>query len=618
LSVHALPALDREQTREVLLELLAPVQFVPEDLVAQLCRLTQGVPLSVVEITQALRRAGAIRRHPGASGWYVAADELLRTSETPLAERLAARAEASLPPMLLALLRLCALLGQELWCRDVEGVQELLENDGGGEAMADAQVGTQALLQDGWLQRAGSGQLQFRDRLVREAVERSVPGELARTVQAAIFRWLTPQAGDPLASARRRAPHAAAAGLWREAAELYLLVAEHMRLRHQYIDAEQLYSAALSLLPGDHELELPVLAGRGRIRYRSERMEDALVDLRRACQLAEARGDQALSIDLILEQATVLDWLGDYRGSAALVERVSTLVGDGADARLRARVRMARGRSQLRAQDLERCLSTLEEAAAEAARAGEYEAEVIALLLLAAALAYARQIERSKACFDRVIARCEQAGDRLHRAGALNNRIHLWIQLGNYDAAVDDARNAIRLTREIGNSSIERRTVDALAHLLYWTGSLDEAKRRAAEAHRLSSLSSQLPGVAHALLMARICVARDEPVEAGERLQWALAHAGAEPLSPIHKLFVAALQALYSPQLPLASPTEEELRLLMVDEARELLWLHCRTAGARGEHDRLASLLARARQLAAGAPAWAARFDALATETSVS
>src|SRR5262249_24384214 len=58
---RALSPLDAPSTRELLLELLHPVEFVPEAVLQRLEGIAQGVPLSLTELVHGLRANGAIR-----------------------------------------------------------------------------------------------------------------------------------------------------------------------------------------------------------------------------------------------------------------------------------------------------------------------------------------------------------------------------------------------------------------------------------------------------------------------------------------------------------------------------------------------------------------------------
>src|SRR5205085_1861506 len=122
------------------------------------------------------------------------------------------------------------------------------------------------------------------------------------------------------------ARHAARAGLREEAASVYLGLAESARERHAYVDAEQSYTNALELLdPGDVPRRLAVRRGRGSMRYRISRTEDAVADLAEARALARQLGDTGAEAEILLDHAMALDWTSDYLGSRELVEEAAPL-----------------------------------------------------------------------------------------------------------------------------------------------------------------------------------------------------------------------------------------------------------------------------------------------------
>src|SRR5262249_32011765 len=94
-SRHQLSPLEPAAARALLLELLRPVDSVPESVLTHIEQATLGIARLLVELVHALRQSGAIRSQPGSKVWYIAADELLHASVTPLYQRLAKRVLAS-------------------------------------------------------------------------------------------------------------------------------------------------------------------------------------------------------------------------------------------------------------------------------------------------------------------------------------------------------------------------------------------------------------------------------------------------------------------------------------------------------------------------------------------
>ncbi|WP_437942682.1 serine/threonine-protein kinase [Sorangium sp. So ce341] len=553
---RTLPPLDPAAARAALLDRLRPVEFVPEPVVAGLLEAAQGVPLFLVELAAALRRAGALRKVRGGPGWYLAGDEIARGEAAPIMDRLARRALAGLPPPLAELAEVCAVAGDEL---EVDEIGRLLDEAARERAVGacgglDPGVGLSRLVRRGLLRVADAGdgrRLAFAHPLLREAIEAEAPPPLRRRLHGIALRRLLAAPAERGGRLARIARHAAAAGAHAEAAAACFELAEDARRRHLYVDAERRYSAALEALsateataaaappPGGAASRVAVLAGRGKVRYRIQRFDDAAADLRAARALAEAEGDLSAVADLLLEEATVLDWSDDYAGSQALVDRAAPLVARIGDAAQRARCEVAVGRGHFRRQELEQAIARLAPAARDAGALGDHEGCVIALLLLAPALVYAGRLDEAEARFDEVVARCERVGDRLHLGIALMNRLTLRLMREDPEGAQGDLRAAVALARELGNAYLERGPAHNLAELLYWSGELAEALPLAVRAFELQRRFFQATPVPdYALLVARIHAARGELAEAARHLDWALGQCDLGAAPPVTRVLV--------------------------------------------------------------------------------
>ncbi|MEP7122375.1 MAG: protein kinase [Byssovorax sp.] len=506
-AIHLVLPLDAASADALLLDHLHPVEFVPRPLLERLHELTRGVPLDLVELTHALRIGGAIRRLPGGAGWSIAPDELLRRSPTALADRLADRALAALPAPLLALTRLCAVIGDDLAPAEIEAIERLLGASLGAEAV-DPGVGLAQLARAGLLvpHPRAEGHRTFRHPMVRDAIEARTPAPLRRAFHAAALADLATLAERPLA---RIARHAAAAGERQIAADTHAELADQARRRHDFVDAEQHETATLELLDeADVTRRERALGGRGKVRYRLHRSEEALCDLRAARALAEARGDAAAAVDLLLEEATVLDWLEDFLASSIAGEEAAARARDLGDPRLDARCLLALGRSACRTERVAEGILQVEEASRRALSLGDHEGRVIALLILVGALTMAGRLDEAEPRGEEVIAVCERAGDAFHLCGAYINRVFLWVKRRAHDRALADQRRAVALARELGHARLERLATFNLAELLFWSGSLDEALPLARRCRDLQlRFFNQRPTPYDALLLARIHLA---------------------------------------------------------------------------------------------------------------
>lgn len=618
-SHHALPPLSPEASRALLLRLLRPAEHIPEPVLARLEQLAQGVPLSLVELAGALRAAGALRTSPG-GGWYVAPDALLDVSITPLFERLAARALAGLPEAHRVLARLCAVLGTEVEVARVDAALRHLDLNEETERVAslDAGAGLHRLARAGLLRPAGPGRFAFRHPLLREALEGLLPPPTRRALHAAALR-ATPTEG--LSERRRRAHHAASCGAHAEATATFLALAEEARRAHLSVEAEQHYTRSLALMSeGDTERRARALAGRGRVRHRLQRFREGLADLAAARVLAEARKDVALQVDLLLEEATARDWMEDVEGSAACTREALERIEQLDDPRLSLRCTLARGRLHVRQGEWGAAARVLTSAVEGAERARDHETLVVAGALLGSALTFLDRTEEAATRFDEALARCEEAGDALHLAATLINRVLLWLRLGDVGRMEEDLRRGMALGRELGHAQVERWSTFNLAEVLYMQGRLEEALPLARRVHELGvRFFREHPVPVDALLLARIGAALGDVAEAARQLRWIESHCPPESLPP-----TAVMRRLVELQVGESAPggltpdaqawqalAEDADTYASADEKAEILLQAARGALKSGRTREARTWLERAERAVEGAPLWRPRLESL-------
>ncbi|WP_437693941.1 protein kinase domain-containing protein [Sorangium sp. So ce176] len=638
---RTLPPLDPGAARALLLDRLHPVEFVPEPVVAGLLDAAQGVPLFLVELAAALRQAGAIRKVRGGPGWYLAGDAIAPGEAAPIMSRLARRALAGLPPPLAELAQVCAVAGDALAIDELGGLVDAAAAEGAVFACRDLDpgVGLSRLARRGLLRPADGERLAFAHPLLREAIEAEVPAALRRRLHAIALRRLLAAPAERRARLAQIARHAAAAGAHAEAAAACFELAEDARRRHLYVDAERHYTAALAALaereaapahaapvraeagpaPERAVSRAGVLAGRGKARYRVQRLDDAVSDLRAARAIAEATGDDAAVADLLLDEATVLDWCGDYAASQALVDRAAPLAARLGDAGLGVRSDVAVGRGHFRRQELDESVARLAPAARRAEALGDHESCVIALLLLAPALVCAGRVDEAEARFEEVIDRCARAGDRLHLGVAFMNRLAVRLMREDPDGALSDLRTAVALARELGSAFLELGPTHNLAELLYWSGELDEALPLAV---RASELQQRFFGARlvpdYALLVARIHCARGELAEARRHLDQVLGHADVDALPPVTRALVRlcaqVVQGGDAPDELWDALVAEVREASMLSEHIEVLCFAAAAALRRGRLEAARRWLGDAAAQTAGSRFWSGRLAQLAAE----
>ncbi|HTN82510.1 MAG TPA: ATP-binding protein, partial [Sorangium sp.] len=350
---------------------------------------------------------------------------------------------------------------------------------------------------------------------------------------------------------------------------------------------------------------------------RLQRLRESQADLRAARALAEAAGDRRRAAELLLEEATALDWLEDFPASAAAAARAAELCAGLGDARLDARCLLASGRSDCRGQRVDGGIPKLEQAARGALALGDHEAHVIARLLLVGSLSVAGRLDEAERHGEAVVDACLRAGDVFHLCAAYINRLFMWVKRRDEGRALEDQREAVRLARELGHAQLERWATLNLSELRYWMGALDEAlplARRCLDLQR--RFFNQRPSPDDALLLARIHLARGEHDEAARHLAEARASVPDIDLTPCARTLARLVHQALDDRP--AGRFDAAAWRALVQEARHTAILHehaealhtavlsALRAGAAGE---ALVFLEEARAVSAGF--WERRFDEL-------
>ncbi len=501
--------------------LLLPAENVPADAIQALTARTHGIPLLLVELVRALRGAGLIRQNNRTQAWYLATDELNRLPDLPLVEWLATRELESLPPDLAAHARLAAALGPEFKTSEIIGVVRELEQGGSAQAFPlDPAVATQRLLANGILIVHRHGQLTFRHALVREAVYKWIPEAMRLPIHEAALRFYRAEGCDLPESERlpRFAFHAARSGHRDEALGAFLKLAERARARHAYLDAELMYTQALEQVVGENQaVRMSAHRGRGLMRYRLGRYEDACHDFGTARENARALKDSSTEIEVLLDEATALDWADEYRRSDELVEKAKELAENATTPLIEARLLMGLGRSSFRFSRDAQAAQLLDRAAERAETLGDagYETLVISLLLNGYVLATLGRLDESERAFDRVIPLCAERGDKLHLGAAVGNRFMLWTCRNDKARLIADLEHLLGISREMGNGRMEQQAHFYLGVFQRWLHNFEEAEKHARRAVEIDERRfGEAARPESRLLLARVLAARGDSAAA--------------------------------------------------------------------------------------------------------
>ncbi len=503
--VHRLGPLDPASAAELCRKLLVPAESVPESAVAHLVARTQAVPLLLVELVRGLKRAGVVRRHPRGESWFLATDELDRLPDLPLIEWLAQTEMDQLSPSLRAHARLVALLGGDATGAEIDGVLRRLDQSGAGvDLPLDARVGTRRLLSAGLLVQHREGRIGFRHALVREAIAAGTPAGSAHQIHRAAAEYYREAHAIP--EERRLlqlASHAAAAGLSAVAESAYLKLAASAQARHAYMEAERLFSGALAaieaqitpppdavgLQPSASARAMHPHRGRGRMRQRLGRYDDALADFGAAQQLARAVGDTTAEVEILLDEATTLDWMNEYARSEECVIAAETLARERslASPPIEASLLLGLGRSRHRYSREDEAAPLIELAADLAQHLGDdgYETRVISLLMLGFINQGTGRLDDAARVLDEAVALSEAHQDRVHLFAAVNVRSMLRACLGDKAGMVAGFTHALSLARELGQPMLEIVCHYNLGEFLFLMDDLDAAEPHVSKAIQL-------------------------------------------------------------------------------------------------------------------------------------
>jgi tetratricopeptide (TPR) repeat protein len=460
-------------------------------------------------LAREIHQRGAIRERAGGAYFFdtSALDEL---SPVALGPWLAARELAGLGDELVALARLCAVLGGEVARDELVAIVEAAERQGGATTTIDVDIGLRELVTAGVLMETAHG-YGFRQALVEEGVYATTNEDERRALHRTALSTLTLSP----ATAERVAHHADALDDHETAARAYAVLGERAIAQHRPLDADQNWSAALRHSPDASPARMTALMMRAEARYRTQRVRDALVDLDEAAAIATALGARDVQARIELQRATALDWADDWDGSAAAAARARELLGDtpSVDADL------AEARSLFRAGKFDEAQPKLAAVRVAAREQHKTETEIIARLLESTALVDLGRYEEATRAFDELIPLCRVNDDRFHLGVAYANRSWLWSVQGETERCNEDLRTVIQLAREIGHAQVERIATYNLGEALLWQGSLDEALRLARRSESLQLGHGEGAAKLDQLLIARVLAARGDTGDLANILQ---------------------------------------------------------------------------------------------------
>lgn len=593
-----LAPLDEDAAVAMTAALLKPAEYPPLRALRQIAAIARGNPLHLRSLAREIHDRGAVRTRPNGEHFL---DTTALDSLPPLAlgPWLAARELANLGVELVALARLCAVLGDELERDELAAVLELVEGRGGATTTVDVDVGLRELVSAGILVADGVRWV-FRQALLHDGIYATTDEHERRTIhEAALELWQRRDLTDG-AVAERVARHAEAVGDRRTAALAFAALGQRAHGEHRTLDADQAWQGALRNLDARDVARAHALIGRAQARYRLQRVKQALEDLDEARAIAAEVGDDKAELEAVLERATALDWADDWAGSLAAATEARQRSAGIRDPDVEVEVELAEARSLFRAQNLAEAMPRLHAVRVAATTRGHHEAETIAELLLTLGLVDQGEFAAAAAVFDELIPMCVARGDRFHLGAAYANRSWLWSAQGNTERCAEDLRHVIQLAREIGQAALERIATYNLGESLLWEGTLDEALRLAQRSRVIQRAHGEGADHFDQMLIARILAAR------GEREQLTTVIAGLDDaqLSDTDRAILGVLRCVAdgAPHAAWTTAIDAAFPLLGPENRLEIGLLALREGALSTE--RRDELLALARER----PSWARRL----------
>ena len=503
-----LPPLDEAAAVDLAAVLLRPAEYPPLHALRNLAGIAHGNPLHLWMLVREIHERGAVRSRPGGAHFLdtTALDDL---SPAALAPWLAARELAGLAPELVALARICSVLaGDEspVGRDEVVAIVDAVERAGGATTTIDVDVGLRELEAAGILGLSDLG-FQFCQALVKEGIYATTDEQERLAIhRAALTYWL---AASGIAATEHVARHGDIVGSHQVAARAFAALGERALAEYRAFDADIAWSGVLRQLSEPTAERARALLGRGKARYRMQRMMEAVSDLEQSVAIAEAIGNNRIEVEALLVQAVAVDMMEgmseDFARAHELVARANARYVK-AKARwpdIELELELAEAGKLFRKQQFETVIPVLRRLIRRAQAQHHHEIACDAALMLGCALADRRLVKEAERVFADLIADCTERGDQFHLTAAYVNRTWLWSATGDVEQTECDLEHVIQLAREGGLAFLERAATHNLAEHKLWLRQHDDAIILARRGLALQSTVAEGPTKLDQLLLAR-------------------------------------------------------------------------------------------------------------------
>jgi hypothetical protein len=575
LHIIALAPLAGEHGRQLIRALLPATAAVPGAALDRVVERCGGVPLYIIELVAALRRAGG--GSPVGTRGALPTDLADMPARHDVVAWAVADELATLSPDLRAVIEAIAVAGRAFAAADIAPLFAALEAEAVRSEL-DPGVAVAQLVAAGLLVER-DGALGFRHDIVRDAIAARVTDPRRAAIHRAMLAsGLAMTLAEYAHHAERAGDHAAATAAWRQAAGAAFA-------RHDDLAAESMVSRALACAAAP---DPALLRQRGGARARLGRHDAAAGDFATARALALASGDRAAAIDVLLDEAIALDWSLHHAATKARVAEAAALAGPDEPPLRRARLAMAQGRWAWRTGDGRAAIAPLREAIAIADQLGGdgYETAIASRVMLGFVLGVSGELDAADRTLDEALAEATARGDLLHAAAARLNRYPVHAARGDAAALRADMAALAAAGRELGVATTEYRGELYQALVAVWCDDDAAAAGHAAAARRMEAADAALfPRPAAAAILAELAARRGDRDEAARWLAAARAH-GAP--SVIDAILLDGLSAWLADALDLASARDLAGRAVAIGESEagyQLLELVARTAIRDGDRD---------------------------------
>jgi class 3 adenylate cyclase/tetratricopeptide (TPR) repeat protein len=442
-----LQPLSDDATRELVSELLQPVEDVPEDVVRLIVERSEGVPYFAEEMVNWFLDRGIIDR--SREPWrFVSA----RLKETPLPatlQHLLLTRLSALNDAERAVLQRGAIFGRNFWGGGLEalGIRAPdvllapLQPRGFVEAQPESSF-------------EGETEWSFHHTLLRDVTYESVLKRQRATLHKAAAAWLEEQArraGRLDEFSGLLGEHAERAGEMTAAADWYVQAGERAKARGATGEARKFLDRALELLPPiDQERRWRVLLGREEVLGILGEPDAWRADVAALLELAKDLEDDNRLAEVYHRQAEYARRTADYRAGLRAADEAVAAARRADNPLIEVQALSLKAQAQTRLGEIDVAGRTVEEALARARDLGDEATLALTLSRVSVFYTESGDLARAQHLYREGLEIHGRLGNRAQEAGALANLGYCFVLLGLYKQGRGALEQALELAEGIG------------------------------------------------------------------------------------------------------------------------------------------------------------------------